>query len=65
MRLSDYVKQIGDEAAAELFEVKVRTAASWRRRERIPSHKQASIIVGRSPVTYEGIYGTTEATEAA
>lgn len=56
MRLTEYIKQVGDEAAAQLFEVKIRTAASWRRRERMPRPEQARRIVERSPVTMDGIY---------
>jgi transcriptional regulator with XRE-family HTH domain len=57
MRLDKYIKQAGDKAAAQLFGVAERTAASWRRGERIPSPEAARIIVSLSPVTFEGIYG--------
>lgn len=45
MTLSEFIQQIGDEAAASLFEVEERTAASWRRRERWPRKHKAKFIV--------------------
>lgn len=56
MRLSDYIKRVGDARAARLFGVKVRTAAAWRRGERMPRKEHAAVIVRKSPVTYAGIY---------
>jgi DNA-binding transcriptional regulator YiaG len=60
MRLDKYITKTGDKAAAQLFGVAVRTAASWRRGERIPSPEAARIIVSLSPVTFEGIYGASK-----
>ena len=59
MHLREYIRTHGDEAAARLFEVKVRTAASWRRGERKPRHAQADriIIVMLGCMTYADIYG--------
>lgn len=57
MKLSDYIKRVGDAKAARIFGVKERTAASWRRGERMPRKEHASVIVKKSPVTYAGIYG--------
>lgn len=60
--LSGFIAEIGDEAAAALFDVKLRTVASWRRGERFPRRDQALRIVDRSkshphgPVTFAGIY---------
>ena len=58
MRLNAYIETIGDAAAAELFGVKERTAASWRRGERLPRPEQAERIVSasRGRVTYSEIY---------
>ena len=44
MDLKTYINQIGDEEAARLFGVSVRTAASWRRGERIPRPTRALVI---------------------
>jgi len=56
MKLAEYIAKIGDQAAARRFKVKLRTAASWRRGERLPSPDNARHIVACSPVTYKGIY---------
>jgi DNA-binding transcriptional regulator YdaS (Cro superfamily) len=58
MELSAFIEEVGDEKAAKLFGVKVRTAASWRRRERIPRPKQVPNIVraSKGKVTLEGVY---------
>jgi DNA-binding transcriptional regulator YdaS (Cro superfamily) len=58
MRLNKYIEAIGDAAAAELFGVKERTAASWRRGERRPRPEQAAVIVeaSRGKVSYAEIY---------
>lgn len=56
VNLVEYIEREGDEAAAALFGVSVRTVASWRLGERTPRRKTAQIIVKRSPVTYAGIY---------
>lgn len=59
MKLSTFIEEIGDEVAAELFKVKVRTVASWRRKERIPRPRQAQVIIAASEgkVDMHGIYG--------
>lgn len=59
LSLPDFIAEIGDERAAELFDVTVRTAQSWRRRERYPRPIQARLIVARSDgrVDYAGIFG--------
>jgi hypothetical protein len=56
MTLPDYIKQVGDEKAAEVFGVSPRTAMSWRLRDRFPRPQQARKIIASSPVTMEGIY---------
>jgi len=58
MNLPDYIQKVGYDEAARVFEVKRRTVEAWRRGERRPRPAQANIIVARSPVTYEGIYGS-------
>jgi len=60
MDLKTYIEKIGDEQAAKLFQVKRRTAQSWRLGARKPRSEQAAIIVKKSPVTYEGIYGAAQ-----
>lgn len=57
MNLREYIEKMGDEKAAKLFQVKPRTVMSWRLGDRTPRPKQAKIIVEKSPVTMEGIYG--------
>lgn len=57
MKLIDYIKETGDAKCAKLFGVKVRTVRSWRLGERFPRPAQAQVIVKKSPVTHEGIYG--------
>ncbi len=53
----EYLKALGDEKAARLYAVKPRTIKSWRLRDRTPRPEQARMIVDRSPVTYDSIYG--------
>ena len=60
MQLREYIELIGDEKASRLWNVKTRTAAAWRRGERLPRPEHAETIVQTSPVTYEGIYGAKE-----
>jgi len=61
MRLPDYIRQHGDERCAELFKVKERTVASWRRGENFPRASKAIEIVAATngEVNMEGIYLTT------
>lgn len=58
MKLSDYIKKVGDKKAAEKFGVQERTAASWRRGERIPKPRKAQEIVELLDglVSLEGCY---------
>jgi len=64
--LAEYILRIGDEAAAELFGVKPRTVAAWRRGERIPRPAQAKRIVAaaRGELSYESIYRSPQARAA-
>lgn len=65
MRLKDYIEKHGDSECARIFGVKERTAASWRRLERMPRPEQARKIVAATggEVGMSGIY--TDQTEAA
>jgi hypothetical protein len=63
MNLPQYIEQLGDKAAAKLFETEIRTVQSWRRRERIPRKAKADFIVKHSPLTYEDIYSVERKTE--
>jgi len=67
MDLRAYIEAIGDEAAAEKFGVKPRTAASWRRRERMPRPEMSAVIVERTngEVSYAEIYSQPEDKDAA
>lgn len=58
MELKQYIQEKGDDVCATLFKVKPRTAASWRRGERMPRPEQANQIVQVTEglVTMNGIY---------
>ena len=58
MELKQYIQENGDNKCAELFNVKPRTVASWRRGERHPRPEQANQIVSATNgvVTMNGIY---------
>lgn len=55
-----YIANIGDVKAAELFRVKERAAAGWRRLERVPVPLTALWIIKAAggALTWESIYGT-------
>lgn len=58
MKLTEYLKQMkNDRKAAALFGVSERAVSSWRRGERRPSRKHVKVIIEKSPVTVDGIYG--------
>lgn len=59
MTLSEFIAEVGDRTAAELFRAPVRTIQSWRRRERYPRPATAQEIIGATDgrVTMQGIYG--------
>lgn len=61
--LSDFIAEKGDAAAAAMFGVKERTAASWRRLENYPRATKAQEIVEITggEVTMAGIYGDKQA----
>lgn len=58
MDLPTFIEAIGDEEAARLFDVKERTAASWRRGERWPRPEKARHIetVTKGRVSFSEIY---------
>lgn len=66
MDLKRFIEKVGDEKAAKLFGVKTRTAASWRRGERIPRPKQVKKILKAAggDLSYESIYGAHKLQEA-
>lgn len=56
MNLPDYIEKIGIEAFAEKFGITERAARAYKERRRRPRPELAEQIVGKSPVTWEGIY---------
>ena len=60
MNLKTFIEKVGDAKAAKLFGVKPRTVMSWRLGDRTPRPKHAKTIVANSPVTMNGIYGTSK-----
>jgi hypothetical protein len=62
MELKQYIQEKGDDECAILFNVKPRTAASWRRGERMPRPDQANQIVQvtNGVVTLNGIYNKAQ-----
>lgn len=63
MRLVEYIEQVGDEHAAQLFRVKRRTAMSWRLGSRSPRPWKAQEIVEKTggAVTMAEIYEPRQA----
>ena len=57
MKLKEYITELGVDKAAALFEVKPRTVESWLYAERAPRKKTAALIVQRTPLTFDDIYG--------
>lgn len=66
MRLPDYIKKHGDAKCAEMWCVKVRTTAGWRRGENLPRTTQARIIVATTggEVSLAEIYAEAPANAA-
>lgn len=56
--LSDWIEDLGDAAAAELFGVTLRRVQSWRRGERLPRPGKAKDLIELSNgrLDYSGIY---------
>lgn len=57
--LPQFIAELGDQVFAERVGVPIRTAQSWRRRERLPRPELARQIVDLAAgrVTFDGIYG--------
>ena len=60
MELPEYISEIGDEAAARLFQVATRTVQSWRLRSRAPRPNKAKEIarLTKNKVSVEECYGS-------
>lgn len=58
MTLKTYIDFVGNEIAAKLFNVKIRTIVSWKRGDRSPRLEKAKEIIKatKGKVTMEGIY---------
>jgi DNA-binding transcriptional regulator YiaG len=57
MKLSDYIKDMGDVKFAALIGCSKHAARSWRLGERRPRPEQARKIVKKTPITMDEIYG--------
>jgi hypothetical protein len=57
MKLSDYIKSMGDEKFASVIGCSKHAARMWRLEERKPRPTWAQKIVKKTPVTMDGIYG--------
>jgi len=66
MNISEYIGIIGDQAFSNLIGCKIRTAAAWRRQERIPSRDSIIKIVSltEGKVTHAGCLNLEESTAA-
>lgn len=60
MDLPEYIARVGDAAFAAVVGITERTAMSYRLRQRQPRPKVARKIIELTPVTWSGIYDTTE-----
>jgi len=59
MNLSEYIRKQGAEKFAQRFGVTKRAALAWQYRTRTPRRELAQKIVAETPVTFEGIYGSS------
>lgn len=57
MTLAEFIRERGDRCCAQLFGVKERTVASWRRGENLPRATKAREIVGLTSLQMSDIYG--------
>jgi DNA-binding transcriptional regulator YdaS (Cro superfamily) len=64
--LSEFIRSKGNQAAADLFGVPVRTVIAWRYGARRPRPDKAQTIVERTDgaVSFPEIYGTEESATA-
>jgi hypothetical protein len=58
MTLTEYIKQVGVPQFCKEFGIKERTATAYRYRQRRPRPALSMQIIDRTPVTWEGIYGS-------
>lgn len=67
MKLSEYIKETGHEAASRLFGVSIWTIKAWRFGDRLPRPAKANEIVRitRGKVTLSEIYGPQPSSEKA
>lgn len=63
--LSDYIKQVGPKTFAKKFGITERAALSYQYKTRTPRAKLAQRIVEKSPVSWEGIYSTSNDSRSA
>ena len=56
--LSEYIAHVGVEKFARRFGWTERRVKAWRYLERVPRKEEAETIVRKTPVTYDGIYGS-------
>jgi hypothetical protein len=61
MDITDYIKQVGVDEFAKRFGVTRRAAYAWKLKDRRPRRETAQEIVEKTPVTWDGIYGKTNA----
>jgi hypothetical protein len=59
MNLSEYIRAQGAKKFAAKFGVTERAALAWQYQTRKPRPEVAQKIVATTPVTYEGIYGSS------
>ena len=56
MTLKQFIQNFGDNYCAELFNIKPRTAQSWRLGERYPSRKKAYEIIEKTNLKMKDIF---------
>lgn len=66
MSLTEFIREKGDAAVAEMVGVTARTAADWRRQQRKPHPKYipALLAAGRGSLTLESLYRVESANES-
>jgi transcriptional regulator with XRE-family HTH domain len=61
MKLKDYIRSVGIAHAAREFGVSRASVSHYARGRRVPSPDVALRIIGATPVTWDGIYGSGRA----
>ena len=58
MNLPEFLRELGDERAADAIGVKARTVGSWRRGERMPrpAHARCIILLSDGRLDFSSIY---------